>query len=56
MIKMWPGQQTTGKETKGHFDFKTKAGEQILVRVGLSTVQRGRRAEQSARGNLQLEF
>ncbi|HTA31654.1 MAG TPA: hypothetical protein VK731_14265, partial [Candidatus Cybelea sp.] len=32
------GNQTAGKETKGHFDFKTKAGEQIMVRVGLSTV------------------
>ena len=30
------GKQTTGKETKGHFDFKTKAGEEILIRVGAS--------------------
>src|SRR6202012_4810786 len=33
-----PGKQSPGRETKGHFDFKTKAGEQILLRVGLSTV------------------
>src|ERR1035437_3704440 len=42
------GKQTTGKETKGHFDFKTKAGEQILVRVGVSTV-----SVENARENLQ---
>jgi predicted alpha-1,2-mannosidase len=46
-----PGQQTTGKETKGHFDFKTKAGEQILVRVGLSTV-----SVEGARNNLHSEI
>ncbi|HEV2695224.1 MAG TPA: GH92 family glycosyl hydrolase [Verrucomicrobiae bacterium] len=45
------GQQTTGKETKGHFDFKTKAGEQILVRVGLSTV-----SVDGARKNLHAEI
>jgi predicted alpha-1,2-mannosidase len=45
------GQQTTGKETKGHFDFKTKAGEQILVRVGLSTV-----SVEGARNNLRAEI
>jgi predicted alpha-1,2-mannosidase len=45
------GQQTTGKETKGHFDFKTKAGEQILVRVGLSTV-----SIEGARNNLHTEI
>jgi predicted alpha-1,2-mannosidase len=45
------GQQTTGKETKGHFDFKTKAGEQILVRVGLSTV-----SVEGARNNLHAEI
>jgi predicted alpha-1,2-mannosidase len=44
-------QQTTGKETKGHFDFKTKAGEQILVRVGLSTV-----SVEGARNNLHAEI
>ena len=43
--------QTTGKETKGHFDFKTKAGEQILVRVGLSTV-----SVEGARKNLHAEI
>jgi predicted alpha-1,2-mannosidase len=43
--------QTTGKETKGHFDFKTKAGEQILVRVGLSTV-----SVEGARNNLHTEI
>jgi predicted alpha-1,2-mannosidase len=46
-----PGQQTKGKETKGHFDFKTKAGEQILVRVGLSTV-----SVEGARNNLHAEI
>ena len=45
------GKQTTGKETKGHFDFKTKAGEQILVRVGLSTV-----SVEGARNNLRAEI
>jgi len=45
------GQQTTGKETKGHFDFKTKAGEQIMVRVGLSTV-----SVEGARNNLHAEI
>ncbi|HEX3800775.1 MAG TPA: GH92 family glycosyl hydrolase [Verrucomicrobiae bacterium] len=45
------GQQTTGRETKGHFDFKTKAGEQILVRVGLSTV-----SVEGARNNLHAEI
>src|ERR1022692_2477708 len=45
------GRQTTGKETKGHFDFKTKAGEQILVRVGLSTV-----SVEGARTNLHTEI
>jgi len=44
------GNQTTGKETKGHFDFKTKAGEQILVRIGLSTV-----SVEGARKNLHAE-
>ena len=46
-----PGNQTTGKETKGHFDFKTKAGEHILVRVGLSTV-----SVEGARNNLHTEI
>lgn len=45
------GNQTTGKETKGHFDFKTKAGEQILVRIGLSTV-----SVEGARNNLHAEI
>ncbi len=45
------GKQTTGKETKGHFDFKTKAGEQILVRVGLSTV-----SVEGARNNLHTDI
>ena len=45
------GKQTAGKETKGHFDFKTKAGEQILVRVGVSTV-----SVENARKNLQAEI
>jgi predicted alpha-1,2-mannosidase len=45
------GKQTTGKETKGHFDFKTKAGEQILIRVGLSTV-----SVDGARNNLHTEI
>ena len=45
------GKQTTGKETKGHFDFKTRAGEQILVRVGLSTV-----SVDGARNNLHTEI
>ena len=44
------GKQTTGKETKGHFDFQTKAGEQILVRIGLSTV-----SVEGARKNLHAE-
>jgi predicted alpha-1,2-mannosidase len=46
-----PGHQTTGKTVKGHFDFKTKAGEQILVRVGLSTV-----SIEGARNNLHAEI
>jgi predicted alpha-1,2-mannosidase len=45
------GTQSSGKETKGHFDFKTKAGEQILVRVGLSTV-----SVEGARNNLHAEI
>jgi predicted alpha-1,2-mannosidase len=45
------GNETTGNETKGHFDFKTKAGEQILVRIGLSTV-----SVQGARNNLHKEI
>ncbi len=45
------GNQTTGKETKGHFDFKTKAGDQILVRIGLSTV-----SVEGARNNLHAEI
>ena len=45
------GQSTTGRETKAHFDFTTKAGEQILVRVGLSTV-----SIDGARANLQAEI
>ncbi len=45
------GKQTTGKETKGHFDFNTKAGEQVLVRVGLSTV-----SVEGARQNLHTEI
>jgi predicted alpha-1,2-mannosidase len=45
------GKDTSGKETKGHFDFKTKAGEQIKVRVGLSTV-----SVEGARKNLHAEI
>lgn len=45
------GKETKGKETKGHFDFKTRAGEKILVRVGLSTV-----SIEGARKNLQGEI
>ncbi len=45
------GKQTTGKETKGYFDFKTKAGEQVLVRAGLSTV-----SVEGARTNLRKEI
>ena len=45
------GKETNGKETKGHFDFKTKDGEQIEVRVGLSTV-----SVEGARKNLQAEI
>jgi len=45
------GKQTTGKETKGHFDFKTTAGEKILVRVGISTV-----SVEGARKNLKAEI
>jgi predicted alpha-1,2-mannosidase len=45
------GKSTTGKETKGHFDFKTKAGEKILVRIGLSTV-----SVEGARRNLHAEI
>ena len=44
------GKQTTGKETKGHCDFQTKAGEQILVRIGLSPV-----SVEGARKNLHAE-
>jgi predicted alpha-1,2-mannosidase len=45
------GKQTTGKDTKGHFDFKTKSGEKILVRVGMSTV-----SVEGARKNLHAEI
>lgn len=45
------GKQTLGKQTKGHFDFKTKAGEQIEIRVGLSTV-----SVEGARKNLRAEI
>ena len=45
------GKQTQGKATKGHFDFKTQADEQILVRVGLSTV-----SVAGARKNLHAEI
>jgi len=45
------GKTSAGNETKGHFDFKTKAGEQILVRVGLSTV-----SVEGARNNLHTEI
>jgi predicted alpha-1,2-mannosidase len=45
------GTQTIGKETKGHFDFKTTSGEQILVRVGISTV-----SVEGARNNLHAEI
>jgi predicted alpha-1,2-mannosidase len=46
-----PEKQTRGTTTKGHFDFKTRAGEQILVRVGLSTV-----SVENARKNLHAEI
>lgn len=46
-----PGRESRGRETKGHFDFKTKAGEQILVRVALSTV-----SIEGARKNLRAEM
>lgn len=46
-----PGKQSRGRETKGHFDFKTKAGEQILARVALSTV-----SIEGARKNLRAEM
>jgi len=46
-----PGKESRGRETKGHFDFKTKAGEQILVRVALSTV-----SVENARKNLRVEM
>lgn len=45
------GKETNGKETKGHFDFKTTDGEQIEVRVGLSTV-----SVEGARKNLHAEI
>lgn len=45
------GKASTGRETKGHFDFKTKAGDQILIRVGISTV-----SVEGARNNLHTEM
>lgn len=45
------GKETNGTETKGHFDFKTTDGEQIEVRVGLSTV-----SVEGARKNLHTEI
>lgn len=45
------GKQSRGRETKGHFDFKTKAGEQILARVALSTV-----SVDGAKRNLRAEL
>jgi predicted alpha-1,2-mannosidase len=45
------GNQSMGKATQGHFDFKTRAGESILVRVGLSTV-----SVEGARKNLHAEI
>jgi len=44
------GKQTTGRETKGHFDFKTKAGEANSCPRRSFQRQRGRRAQQSERG------
>ncbi|HTI97946.1 MAG TPA: GH92 family glycosyl hydrolase [Dongiaceae bacterium] len=32
------GQEAHGKNLKAHFDFKTQAGDQILVKVGISSV------------------
>ena len=44
------GRTAQGKNLQAHFDFKTKAGEQILARVALSTV-----SIEGARRNLQAE-
>ena len=45
------GQEARGREVKAHFDFKTKAGEKVLAKVGLSTV-----SVEGARKNLQAEI
>ncbi len=42
--------QAQGRNLQGHFDFKTKAGEQLTVRVALSTV-----SVEGARNNLRAE-
>ena len=44
------GKEAHGKNLQAHFDFKTKAGDQIVVRVALSTV-----SVEGARKNLQAE-
>ncbi len=45
------GKQAQGKNVKAHLDFQTKAGEQVLVRVGLSTV-----SVEGARKNVEAEM
>jgi predicted alpha-1,2-mannosidase len=49
--KNLPEREARGTDLKIHFDFHTKAGEKILVRVGLSTV-----SVAGARNNLNTEM
>ena len=44
------GKQACGEDIKAHFDFQTKEGEALVVRVGLSTV-----SVEGARRNLRAE-
>lgn len=45
------GKEARGRDIKAHFDYTTKAGEKLVIRVGLSTV-----SVEGARKNLQAEI
>jgi predicted alpha-1,2-mannosidase len=45
------GKEARGRDLKAHFDYKTKEGEKLVVRVGLSTV-----SVEGARNNLRKEM
>ena len=48
--KDFQGKQALGRDIKAHFDYQTKAGQQLVVRVALSTV-----SVEGARRNLRAE-